>query len=738
MPRTDTPAAAQRLTPYHFPTDRPRYLYFKLNPMGEQPPPAQGHRISTSTVRRSVADSATFVLITWLPPATGIADKAIAVSTRPSVLSFFSHHVHMQASSFPDLQPAPIVDRVRRTCHTDKLLVLGQVVSQPPTADSGAVQHLTVSCAWESSVEDLAREFGRRTGRRASQLHLYVLDDTSAHTVVEDDIEWWEGRRGSGRALSGSVTESLAHDDPQLAEARSASTASDDRSPLVQLWPAGRVADSEVHGRAVGQLLRHGSTVYAYVCQVKSPASPEGRPSEEPTSPDAAVTAAVASPETRSVLRGIAAHRKQLCDKFSTLRQRLAHQALSGVASPTTPRSTLPARERSASFSGPVETVDGPGGTESPLSATASSPVPTSPRDDVAPMPTVTSPAYSSRAYETVSDGAAVVARWKETRRSKEARLAPSEASVAGHITSPSSGQPTPSRTDAVDSPSDAWRDLLGACEIPFHEIQTIDKLGDGKTAKVCRALWTPSSDPHLSPDAHSKLSEVPVARDSPSYEVAVKIFRCVRVPPPEAVLASFRKELLATRDRTHPCLVQVLGGTTYPQLTLVMEYMRLGCLFSVLRSPPPSMQLSHRDRLRIAHDVASGLAALHDRGVLHRDIKSHNILLDVGDDGGVRAKVCVRLRSDQPGDGNPHCNFIHCVMVASMCSSQTLVPYAPWKGMPWRLHRWAPVAGRPLRCSWTTVGAGFTATWHSADPPLQAMIAAPISGASVWYCGSS
>jgi serine/threonine protein kinase len=43
----------------------------------------------------------------------------------------------------------------------------------------------------------------------------------------------------------------------------------------------------------------------------------------------------------------------------------------------------------------------------------------------------------------------------------------------------------------------------------------------------------------------------------------------------------------------------------------------------------PPGFQLSTRMALEIATDVASALAHLHQRGVMHGDLYAHNILFD-------------------------------------------------------------------------------------------------------------
>jgi hypothetical protein len=94
-----------------------------------------------------------------------------------------------------------------------------------------------------------------------------------------------------------------------------------------------------------------------------------------------------------------------------------------------------------------------------------------------------------------------------------------------------------------------------------------------------------------------------------------------------EAALTRFRSEVRIARQVSHPNVCRVYDvGEVDGQMFLSMEYVDGEDLASLLRRIG---RLPSDKGIEIARKLCAGLAAAHEKGVLHRDLKPGNVMLD-------------------------------------------------------------------------------------------------------------
>lgn len=107
--------------------------------------------------------------------------------------------------------------------------------------------------------------------------------------------------------------------------------------------------------------------------------------------------------------------------------------------------------------------------------------------------------------------------------------------------------------------------------------------------------------------------------------EVAVKILK--DVADDTAQYQEFLQEVSIMRKVRHKNVVQFIGACTRkPNLCIVFEYMSGGSVYDYIRKEGP---LKLTQVLKIGVEVSRGMDYLHQRKIIHRDLKAANLLLD-------------------------------------------------------------------------------------------------------------
>jgi serine/threonine protein kinase len=143
-----------------------------------------------------------------------------------------------------------------------------------------------------------------------------------------------------------------------------------------------------------------------------------------------------------------------------------------------------------------------------------------------------------------------------------------------------------------------------------YSELQFGKLLGKGSQGEVYKAIWRGSN-------------------------VAVKKIDTRKVQP--EIIEEFCQEAEIMRRLRHPSLTLFMGvSLEYPHLCIVTEVVPRGSLFDIIHDEHSALTWTRC--LSVALDVAQGMTYLHAHNppILHRDLKSLNILVDLNWKGKV------------------------------------------------------------------------------------------------------
>jgi len=173
---------------------------------------------------------------------------------------------------------------------------------------------------------------------------------------------------------------------------------------------------------------------------------------------------------------------------------------------------------------------------------------------------------------------------------------------------------------------------LIDYCSLDFYSVEYLDK---GSKGEVRRCKWKNKND-------------------TKGIDVALKSFGKHDISL-EGMLQIGKEAFLSARLE-HPNIVKFFGlCLSPPSVHLVYEYCSERSLRHVLRNN--KLKLSWPQRVTFALQAARGLSALHKQQIIHRDIKSRNLLVHF-DGKRYLVKLCdfgsARLISE-----NEDCHFV-------------------------------------------------------------------------------
>lgn len=149
--------------------------------------------------------------------------------------------------------------------------------------------------------------------------------------------------------------------------------------------------------------------------------------------------------------------------------------------------------------------------------------------------------------------------------------------------------------------------------------------------------------DPAEDPVSHGGLADVWKGQYQ-GQPVAVQVFRIWPGDDTEKIKRRFCKEVVTWKTLHHPNVVSLLGVTvTKNRLVMVSEWMAKGNIKDFGKTN------TNADRLELLREVTRGLIYMHDRGIVHGDLKGVNILIDDDSHAKIAGFDLITMASEKP-----------------------------------------------------------------------------------------
>lgn len=184
-------------------------------------------------------------------------------------------------------------------------------------------------------------------------------------------------------------------------------------------------------------------------------------------------------------------------------------------------------------------------------------------------------------------------------------------------------------------------RDFQTSWEVDINHIKFHHPIGQGTFSEMWKGTWqsTPVAVKRLTARSVTAANNSPPSTSRPSAATRESIMPLERVerlekqnisPEDRRLLHDFRLEVTMLNKMRHPNVVLFLGAcTVLPQMCILTEFCHGGSLFAALRKRSWRTSLSLQDLRQVARHIARGMRYLHACHVIHRDLKSQNLLLD-------------------------------------------------------------------------------------------------------------